>query len=168
MKRSSIFKRQPSQTADRRRQRRGVVAVELAIVAPVLLAVVLGMMELTKMIEAQNELEIAAREGARFACMDHEGLLQPGQTANQKLIDDVKNYLASEGMPRDEITVEIKDHENPGASFDLDDPNNDLKLFDVNVKIDYSAVRYSSIHWHTNYTLNGSVTFRNGVATVAE
>lgn len=142
--------------------------MEFAIVAPVLLAVVLGMMELTRMIEAQNVLEIAAREGARFACMDHEGMLAPGQTINDKLVNDVKNYLASTGIPREEITVEIKDHENPGADFNLDDPANALKLFDVNVKVDYSAVRYSKINLQADYTLNGSVTFRNGIATVSE
>jgi Flp pilus assembly protein TadG len=168
MKRFLILRTQPSRPVDCPRQRRGVVAVEFAIVAPVLLAVVLGMMELTRMIEAQNDLEIAAREGARFACMDHEGLLQSGQTANQKLVDDVKNYLASNGMPREEITVEVMDHENPGTTFDLADPNNNLKLFDVNVKVNYSAVRYSTINLHANYMLNGSVTFRNGIATVAE
>lgn len=144
------------------------MAVEFAIVAPVLLAVVLGMMELTKMLEAQNVLEIAAREGARFATMDHEGMLQPGQSANDKLINDVKNYLASNGIPRDEITVEVVDHEDPEADFDLTDPNNDLKLFDVNVKVDYSAVRYSGINLRANYELNGAVTFRNGIATVAQ
>jgi len=158
--------RQPESTC-RRPERRGVVAVEFAIVAPVLLAVILGMMELTKMIEAQNLLEIAAREGARFACMDREGMLQPGQTANQKLSDDVKNYLATTGIPRDEITVEILDHET-GSDFNIDDPNNDLKLFDVNVKVEYSAIRYSTINLQANYTLKGSVTFRNGIATVAE
>lgn len=152
----------------RRQRRRGAVAVEFAIVAPVLLAVVLGMMELTKMLEAQNVLEIAAREGARFATMDHEGMLQPGQSANDKLINDVKNYLASTGIPREEITVEVVDHEDPEADFDLADPNNDLKLFDVNVKVDYSAVRYSGINLRANYELNGAVTFRNGIATVAQ
>jgi len=157
-----------TRTTGRREKRRGAVAVEFAIVAPVLLAVVLGMMELTKMIEAQNLLEIAAREGARFATMDHEGMLQPGQTANEKLADDVKNYLASTGIPREEIIVEIVDHDSPGATFNLDDPANNLKLFDVNVKVEYSAVRYSKINLQANYTLNGSVTFRNGIATVGE
>jgi Flp pilus assembly protein TadG len=148
--------------------RRGAVAVEFAIVAPVLLAVVLGMMELTKMIEAQTVLEIAAREGARFACMDHEGMLGAGQNPNTKLVEDVKNYLASNGYPRDQIQVEVMDHENPGATFNLTDPANDLRLFDVNVKVDYSDVRYANINLQADYTLNGSVTFRNGIATVAE
>jgi len=167
MNRSLTHRKRQTGSTPRRPRRRGVVAVEFAIVAPVLLAVVLGMMELTKMIEAQNVLEIAAREGARFACMDREGLLQPGQTANQKLADDVKNYLATTGIPRDEITVEILDHDS-GAVFDIDDPNNNLKLFDVNVLVEYSAVRYSTINLQANYTLKGSVTFRNGIATVAE
>jgi Flp pilus assembly protein TadG len=151
-----------------RHDRRGAVAVEFAIVAPVLLAVVLGMIELTRMIEAQNLLEIAAREGARFATMNREGWNQEGQTVNGKLTSDVKNYLASCGFPRDEITVTVTDHDNPGAEFNVADPNNNLKLFDVNVSIDYSQVRYSTINLQADYTLTASVTFRNGVATVSE
>jgi Flp pilus assembly protein TadG len=157
-----------SRLGTKRPARRGAVAVEFAIVAPVLLAVTLGMMELTKMIEAQTVLEIAAREGARFACMDHEGMLGAGQTANTKLIDDVKNYLASNGYPRDQIQVEVVDHENPGVAFNLADPANNLRLFDVNVKVDYSDVRYANINLQADYVLNGSVTFRNGMAIVAE
>ena len=43
--------------------RRGAVAVEFAAVAPVLLAVVVGMLELSRVYTVQNTLETAAREG---------------------------------------------------------------------------------------------------------
>ena len=60
--------------------RRGVVAVEFAIVAPILVAIVFGMIELGRAFEMQNLLDVAAREGARFASMDRDGMLAPGET----------------------------------------------------------------------------------------
>jgi Flp pilus assembly protein TadG len=149
------------------KSRRGVVAVEFAIVAPVLLAIVFGMVELSRMFEVQNLLDTAAREGARFAAMDRDGLLQDGQSSNDKLASDVKNYLASSGIPRDSVTVAVKDHEDPGADFNLDDSANDLKLFDVHVSVELSAVSHTSLG-SGNGTLTGSITFRNGFATISE
>src|SRR4030067_683679 len=61
------------------KSRRGAVAVEFAIVAPLLLSILFGMVELTRMFEVQNLLDTAAREGDRLAGMDREGLLQEGQ-----------------------------------------------------------------------------------------
>jgi Flp pilus assembly protein TadG len=168
MNASSALNKRPPRQIVLRQSRRGAVAVEFAIVAPVLLAVVLGMIELSHMIESQNLLDIAAREGARFACMDHEGMLQQGETANSKLVDDVKDFLASNGFPRDQVTVKVLDHVDNSKTFNLDDPDNNLKLFDVTITVDYSAVRYSRVNVQANYTLKSTVTFRNGVTTVVE
>jgi hypothetical protein len=146
--------------------RRGAVAVEFALVAPILLSILFGMVQLTRMFEAQTLLETAAREGARLGAMDREGLLQEGQSVNDKIISDVKSFLASNGIPRDSVTVAIKDHENPNDDFDLDDPANDLRLFDVHVSVDLSAVSYMSPP--EDYPLTGSITFRNGYATITQ
>src|ERR1044071_8259123 len=73
-------------------ERRGAGAGEFACVAPVLLAVVVGLTELTRVYNVQNTLETAAREGARFAALDRTGMMQSGQSANSKLISDVKNF----------------------------------------------------------------------------
>lgn len=155
-------------SGDRRSGRRGAVAVEFAIVAPVLLAILLGLVQLTRMFEVQNLLDTAAREGARFAAMDREGIVPEGQSANDKLASDVKNFLASNGIPRDAITVAITDHENPDTDFDLDNPANDLRLFDVKVSVDFSSVSYASFTPQQNGVLTGSITFRNGFATISE
>jgi hypothetical protein len=148
-------------------RRRGAVAVEFAIVAPVLMAIVFGMIELGRTFEMQNVLEVAAREGARFACMDRDGMLEPGDDANQKLIDDVKNFLASNGIPRDDITVEIKDHENPDEDFDIDDPANDLRLFEVRITVDWSNVSLMPVAEGDDHPLIAKVVFRNGRATIS-
>lgn len=148
--------------------RRGAVAVEFAVVAPVLVALVLGMIELGRAFEMQNQLEVAAREGARFASMDRDGILQPGQSSNQKLTEDVKNFLASNGFPRDKVNVAVKDFENPDEDFDIDDPANDLRLFEVRVSIDLSEVGLSAMSDDDDHPLMGKVVFRNGRATLSD
>jgi TadE-like protein len=150
------------------RNRRGAVAVEFAIVAPVLAALVMGMIELGRAFEMQNLLEVAAREGARFASMDRDGMLEPNESATDKLIEDVKNFLASNGIPRDDITVEIKDHENPDQDFDIDEPANDLKLFEVRITTDWSSVSLTPVAEGHDHPLSASVVFRNGRATISD
>ena len=152
----------------RPRRRRGVVAVEFAFVAPMLLAIVFGMIEITRAYDAQYLLQSAAREGARFAAMDRDGLLQAGETSNSKIIADVKSFLESSGMPSEDIEVKILDHENPELPFDLDDPANDLRLFDLHVAVPYSNVSYSSVSDGNDYDMTGKITFRNGRATISQ
>lgn len=149
-------------------ERRGAVAVEFAVVAPVLIALVFGMVEMGRAFEMKNLLEVAAREGARFASMDREGMLADGQSANSKLIQDVKNFLASNGIPRDDIDVSVNDYNNPDQEFDLDDPENDLKLFEVRIAVDYSNVSVTPVAAADDYPLTGRVIFRNGRSTISQ
>jgi hypothetical protein len=148
--------------------RRGAVAVEFAIVAPVLLAITFGLLELSRVFETQNLLESAAREGARFASIDKEGLLDDGESTNDKLVDDVRSFLESNGIDGDDVSVQVRDHENPESEFDLDDPENQLRLFEVQVSVDYSAISLSPVSSGDDYTLNSTVVFRNGLATISE
>jgi hypothetical protein len=148
--------------------RRGAVAVECAAIAPVLLAVVIGMLELSRVYSVQNTLETAAREGARFASLDRTGMLLEGQTANEKLVSDVKNFLASSGISQDDVTVTVVDAENPELSFDLDDPDNDLRLFQIRIVVPYSKISYSPVRHYQEYNLSAALTFRNGRATLSE
>ena len=148
--------------------RRGAVAVEFAAVAPVLLAVVVGMLELSRVYSVQNTLETAAREGARFASLDRTGMLLEGQTSNEKLINDVKNFLGSSGITKSDITVTVVDAEDPETSFDLDDPDNDLELFQIRISVPYSKVSYSPVKHYQDYNLSAALTFRNGRASLSE
>jgi Flp pilus assembly protein TadG len=150
------------------RGRRGAVAVEFAAVAPVLLAVVVGLTELSRVYNVQNTLETAAREGARFAAMDRTGLMQEGQTANTKLIADVKNFLASSGINKNDVTVSVVDAVT-GATFDLDDVDNDLRLFQIRISVPYTKIAYTPTAKHYNNTnLSTTLTFRNGRATLSQ
>ncbi|NOY28692.1 MAG: pilus assembly protein [Planctomycetes bacterium] len=149
-------------------KRRGAVAVEFAVVLPFLLATVAGMIELTRAYDVQNLLETGAREGARFASMDRSGMLQEGETSNEKLISDVTNFMVSSGVPAGDVQVVIRDAANPEQPFDLDDPANDLALFEVEVNVPFSSVSLTPISEANDYTLSASITFRNGRATISE
>lgn len=146
--------------------RRGAVAVEFAFIAPMLLAIVLGLIELTRVYDAQYLLETAAREGARLAAMERDGVLGDGETANGKMTKDVKNFLESSGIPEDSIQVNILDHDDPTQTFDLDDPANDFRLFDVEIVVPFSSVSFTPVSAAHDYNLTGSITFRNGRATL--
>ena len=156
------------QKLHRPRNRRAAVAVEFAVVLPLLLGLVLGLVELTRAYDVQNLLQIGVREGARFAAMDRTGMLQEGESTNAKLIADVTGFLVSSGLPADALEISISDAENPGQPFDLDDPTNDLKLFRVDISIPFSAVSYLPLHVGQNYPLEGAIIFRNGRATLSE
>lgn len=148
--------------------RRGAVAVEFAAIAPLLLAVIVGLIELSRVYSVQNTLETAAREGARFAALDRSGMMLGGKTANQKLIDDVKNYLASNNINPDKVNVKVTKADDPETDFSLDDPANDLELFQVRVDVPYSDVSYTPVSDANDYSLNAALTFRNGRAVTVD
>ncbi|RIK75615.1 MAG: hypothetical protein DCC67_15030 [Planctomycetota bacterium] len=148
--------------------RRAAVAVEFACVAPLLMGVIVGLLSLSRVYSVQNCLEIAAREGARFAALDRSGMLLNGQTANAKLVADVKNYLASNNIDPSDVTVSVVRADDPNAHFNLDDPANDLQLFQVRVEVPYSEISYSPVDPNSDYTLTAALTFRNGRATLSQ
>jgi hypothetical protein len=79
----------------------------------------------------------------------------------------VKTFLESNNIPADDVTVEIKDFENPEQDFDLDDPSNDLKLFEVKISVDWSDVSTIPVGAGQDSVMTASVVFRNGRATLS-
>lgn len=68
--------------------RKGVAAVEFALVAPVFFLLVLGLVEMGRMLMVQQSLTNAAREGCRMAVM--------GTTISSSHVDGaVRDYLQS-------------------------------------------------------------------------
>lgn len=148
--------------------RRGAVAVEFACVAPVLLTIIVGMIEMTRVYDVQNSLEMACREGARFAALDRSGMMTGTQTANQKLVSDVKNFLQSAGIDKNKATVSVVKASDGTTAFDLDDPTNDLSLFKVKISVPYSAISLTPVSQSHDYSLSAAITFRNGRATLSQ
>jgi Flp pilus assembly protein TadG len=75
---------------------RGSVALELAVVAPVLMLLVLGVLQFALWYHAQNVVQTAAQEGARVAAAE-EGTAEAGRTrALEVLRDGVGQAATSE------------------------------------------------------------------------
>ncbi|OHB66707.1 MAG: hypothetical protein A2V70_09425 [Planctomycetes bacterium RBG_13_63_9] len=152
----------------KRRARDGAVAVEFAFLAPVLLALVLGVAEASRLLDAQNRLATATREGARLAAMDRDDVLGEGQSTNEKIDADIRNFLDACGMPGDAATITISDVDDPDTPFDLDDPANDLELFRVRVELPYSSVTMVDVPVMNEIHLVSELVFRNARATIVQ
>ena len=80
-----------------RKKRRGAAAVEFAVVAPLFLLLVFGMIEYGRMVMVQQVITNASREGARVGVL--EG------TSNQEVLDRVTGFLNSGSITGANITV---------------------------------------------------------------
>jgi Flp pilus assembly protein TadG len=130
--------------------RRGVAAVEFALVLPVFLIVSLGIIEYGRALMAANLVTNAAREGGRIAG-------QSGST-NTDVQNAVQSYLASAlKLSSGQVTVNITitpaagnpDPQNQCANAHLRD------LIMVEAKIPYSAVALIPASFLKSVTLCG-------------
>lgn len=103
--------------------------------APLFLILTLGVVEVGFGLNASNTLHGAVREGGRLASQDFKKTVAPGQTANEKVIQDIKNMLTAAGIDGDDVTVTIEHADNPGTDFNLEDGNNYLKYFRIEVSV---------------------------------
>ncbi len=149
-------------------ERRGAAVVEFAVAAPLLVIMVFGMVEASRLYEMQSQLLMAAREGARLAAMERTGILGAGQSLNDKMIADVRAYLTAAGLPGNDAVITIEDPDNPGATIDLSDASNDLALFQLSVSLPYSSVRSAWTPSAAEFDLVGRAVFRNAVSVMVE
>lgn len=80
-----------------RKNRRGVAAVEFAVVAPLFFLLILGMIEFGRMIMVQQVITNGSREGARLAVLD-------GATTSE-VTSAVENYLRNSAVNGATVTV---------------------------------------------------------------
>ncbi|WP_299461902.1 TadE family protein [uncultured Gimesia sp.] len=135
--------------------RRGVAAVEFALIAPVFLALILGMVAVRRAVHTSTVMDAALAQSGRLASMDAGLQLPAGMTLNDKVILDVRNFLRASGIENDEtnLTVTITHADdgsgnpldpmpNPpsaGTNFDLSDPANRNRLFRLGIEIPEGA-----------------------------
>jgi Flp pilus assembly protein TadG len=84
----------------RHQRRRGIAATELAVLAPFLVTVVLGMFEVGRCVMVKDLLTNAARKGCRT-----------GTTASgtyQNILDDVNNILSDNNIPASDATITVQ------------------------------------------------------------
>jgi hypothetical protein len=148
-------------------QREGVAATEFAIVLPLFLTLVLGILEIGRSLETSTTMYASLREAGRLASLDYTEVLPSGTTANEKIIQDIRNFLKASGLPGDDFTITIThaDGESEGATFDLMDADNKLQLFKLSADIDYSDISIFPFKFMTGQTLRSSLVFRMGRVT---
>lgn len=148
--------------------RRGAAAVEFAVLVPLFLMLVMGTWEMGSALTAGTKMAAAVREGGRLASMDFEDSLGDGQTANQKVEQDIKNFLTASSIPGEHVTVTIThaDGPNEGSTFDLQDPDNYLGLFRITASVEYEDISSFPIDYMAGETVHASLVFRMGRVTL--
>lgn len=146
----------------RQSNRRGAVTVEFAFVAPLYATVFAGLTQVCYLLQVQNQFAMAAREGARAAVYEKNELGIGDQSTNEKVIEDVRKFLNANGLPGDDVDVYISEPFDTDTSFDLDDPDNDLRYFQV--AIEYAADELMSMAppGAEEFKISSRIVFRNG------
>lgn len=134
------------------------------MIAPLFVIITLGVTEAGRLFEVQNQLALAVRQGGRLGAMDRSDFLNAGETANGRVTKDVLDSLAACGLPASEATVFIVDADNHTTPFNLDDPANDLRLFEVRVELPCSEVLGLRGPRVRSLTMSARVVFRNARA----
>lgn len=124
-------------------RRKGVAAVEFAVVAPLFFLVVLGIIEFGRALMVQQIITNASREGARRA------IIENATTSEVKSL--VNDYLSRTSVSGSTVTVSPP----PGPSLGLGDP------ITVTVSVPYSSVSWlPGTYWVGSATLSASTVMR--------
>jgi Flp pilus assembly protein TadG len=144
--------------------RRGAAAVEFAVLVPLFLMLVMGTWEMGTALTAGTKMAAAVREGGRLASMDYTDTLNTGETINEKVIKDIKNFLTASGISGDDVTVTIThaDGENAGEDFDLGDNGNYLKLFTLTALVNYEDISTFPLDYMAGQQIEAKLVFRLG------
>jgi Flp pilus assembly protein TadG len=149
------------------RGRRGVAAVEFAIFAPVFAVLITGTVAASKALQATSVMSQALREGARLAAMDWTGVPTNGTTPNDKVVQDIKNFLTASGVDAKQVQVTITFADGPkqGQNFVLGDPANYLQLFEIKATQAHSDANFWCSYLTEGKGLSAKVVFRAGRST---
>ena len=117
--------------------RSGAALVEFALIFPLILILMVGIWEVGRMIEVQQAVSNAAREGGRQA--------STGQRTAGQVQTAVLNYLSNTGISTAGTTVTVTNITSPG----LGDPTsaNQLHRLRVAVAVPFSNVRWIAMDW---------------------
>ncbi|HQZ66523.1 MAG TPA: TadE/TadG family type IV pilus assembly protein [Planctomycetaceae bacterium] len=162
MRRLTTMRRHQNPDLPERQGRKAAAMVECAVTLPVLIVMVLGILEIGSALRASTILQSACRESGRLAAMDWRYVVSNNQTPNQKVIQDLKNYVTAAGLRGSQATVTITyaDGNNAGQTFDLADPDNDLKFCRVQATLPYSSVSVFPVTYLEGKTLKASMVIR--------
>jgi hypothetical protein len=133
----------------RRRSRRGVVMAEFAIVLPIFILAVIGIIEFGRAVMVQQILVNATREGARRAIV-------PGAT-NDEVTELVGNYIDASIGQSPSRQIAIRDE--GGNTLDLADADSH-DLIQVVVAVPYNEVGVGISSYFYGKTMGAVVQMR--------
>ena len=150
-----------------RASRSGIATVEFAILVPLFLLLVLGMTEMGRACQVTADLTAAVREGGRMASMDLSKVTATGTTVNQKVTQDIRNFLSACGITGSDVTITIT---RPGTSttFDLADQSNYLESFQITASIPYARVSRMPADYMSGRVITVSAVYRMGRSMVTD
>lgn len=95
-------------------------------------------------------------------------MLAPGETANAKVIQDIKNMLTASRIPGNQVTIEIvhADGPNAGSPFDLEDEDNYLQMFTITGSVPFDQITLLPGNYLGGSDLQAAITFRMGRTTL--
>jgi Flp pilus assembly protein TadG len=134
--------------------RRGVAAVEFAALLPLILVLLMGIIEVGRVVEMSQVISNAAREGARQA--------STGQLTNSQVQSVVTQYITTAGFKTDNVTVNVQDLTHPGTDVSQADY---LDRVQVSITYPYSNVSWSMLSWilPSDYTITCQSTWASMV-----
>ena len=85
-------------------------------------------------------------------------------TANDKVIADIRNFLAAPGVDSDDVQITLKSAEgaDEGQTFDLSDPNNKLRMFKIDISVPFDSISSFPVTFMDSQVLRASLTMRAG------
>lgn len=105
----------------RNRKHRGAAVVELAIVSPLLFAMLFGIIEFGWLFTVQHTMVNASREGARIGCLRGAAL--------EDIMETTRNFLTPMGL-QDKVTINITEAtiDDPFVTVRITVPREDVSL----------------------------------------
>lgn len=149
-------------------KRRGTATVEFAVIAPLFLTMVIGLLQGSKLFDSHSVMAQAARDGARLGAMDRADWVAQGIQSNDKIAQDVRNTLAASGFDPDDVDVFIEFPDDHGNTFDLDDPANDFQLFELRIEVPLSPLSTTHTNNENQFKMVSKVVFRNSKSTIVQ
>jgi hypothetical protein len=129
--------------------RPGAVAMELALILPVLLMLILGIIEVGRAMMVRQIVTSAAREGARRAII-------PGAT-DDEVLGMVDDYLVGSTLGAASRNVQILDADNEEVSI-ADVPLHEI--IQIRVTVPYDEVGIGLASWMADWDMVASVRMR--------
>ena len=148
-----------------KQNRKGVAAVECAMMLPIMMVLVLGLIEMGTALRASTIMQSSVREAGRLASMDWRYVVEDGETPNLKVEQDIRNFVTASGLPGEDLVVSIEHAEgdSAGTKFDISDSDNQLKLILIEITLPYSSISLFPTQYMGGRNLRAGLVSRAGI-----